>query len=267
MDNINWSRLDEPFDPGAIHWRIGSVSKKKPSATLLAYLDARNVMERLDEVFGKAGWQDNYTQGPDGGVKCTLAVYVGDQWVSKEDGAENTAVEAIKGGYSGALKRAAVKWGIGRYLYALDATWLPIKEGWPPDGAKTVSAKTPSGKWGYIVVPPMPAWALPTQRTPESTPSEPHVESPEVLPDPDVPFDEEAARKAKHHPSWDDDRAGFCARLTIGLELNYAEVAMWCEAIGNPRPSGMEPASRRRLLDFLDTEKGRGRFLDWKEMR
>jgi len=272
---INWPRLAEPFPADDIHWRVGSASKKKPSATVLAYLDARNVMDRLDEVFGPAGWKDEYTKGPDGGVLCRLSAYVGDQWVSKEDGAENTAVEAIKGGYSGALKRAAVKWGIGRYLYALDAVWLPIKEGWPPDGVTTVSAKTPSGGWGYIVIPPLPKWALP--RDGAVAPQEAFVPSPEVLPDADVPFDAEAVRRAKHHASWEDDRPGFCARLGAELDLDYNEVAAWSESTtytdgsgvkrNNPRPSGMDPDSRRRLLDYLGTERGRAAFLDWKEER
>jgi hypothetical protein len=268
MSEINWKRLDEPFPPHAIHWRIGSASKAKPSATLLAYLDARNVMERLDEVFGKAGWKDEYSQGPDGGVKCKLSAFVGDQWVQKEDGASNTAVEAIKGGYSGALKRAAVKWGIGRYLYALDSSWHPIKEGWPPDGVKTVSAKLPSGKWGYIVTPELPSWAVPNSKR----------DKPELYKEePSVPFDgggeeppaedPEEVRKAKHHPSWEEDRPRFQARLSVELDLNYNEVAMWMEAKGNPRPSGMTTKQRSRLLDTLQTEAGRGKFLDWKEER
>jgi hypothetical protein len=51
------------------------------------------------------------------------------------------------------------------------------------------------------------------------------------------------------------------------MDLDYNEVAAWCEAIKNPRPSGMGPDSRRHLLDYLATEKGRSAFLDWKEDR
>ncbi len=48
-------------------------------------------------------------------------------------GCRETQVEAVKGGRSGAMKRAAVQWGIGRYLYNLEKI-LQIssdkKQGW-----------------------------------------------------------------------------------------------------------------------------------------
>ena len=52
--------LAKPFPPEAIHWRIGSKSKKGDKATALAYVDARDVMDRLDKVTGIDGWQDEY---------------------------------------------------------------------------------------------------------------------------------------------------------------------------------------------------------------
>jgi hypothetical protein len=38
-------------------------------------------------------------------------------WISRCDGADDTNIEGAKGGLSDAFKRAAVKFGIGRYLY------------------------------------------------------------------------------------------------------------------------------------------------------
>ena len=38
-------------------------------------------------------------------------------WISKSDGADDSNIEGAKGGLSDAFKRAAVKFGIGRYLY------------------------------------------------------------------------------------------------------------------------------------------------------
>ena len=49
-------------------------------------------------------------------------------WVTKTDGADDTTIEGAKGGISDALKRAAVQFGIGRYLYhpsAFDANKKP----------------------------------------------------------------------------------------------------------------------------------------------
>lgn len=50
-----------------------------------------------------------------GGVECGISIKIDGEWITKWDAAENTQVEAVKGGRSGAMKRAAVQWGIGRY--------------------------------------------------------------------------------------------------------------------------------------------------------
>ncbi len=69
-----------------------------------------------------------------GGVECGISIKIDSEWVTKWDAAENTQVEAVKGGRSGAMKRAAVQWGIGRYLYNLEEgfaqTSLDKKQGW-----------------------------------------------------------------------------------------------------------------------------------------
>ncbi len=118
-------QLRAPFEPDQIRWRVGSTTKDKKKGMALAYIDARDVMNRLDDVLGPAGWTDDYTQGPEGIVFCKLTlVAIG----SKMDGAGRSDIEADKGAVSGALKRAAVKWGIGRYLYDLSSPWVEIEQ-------------------------------------------------------------------------------------------------------------------------------------------
>ena len=100
--------LKKPF---AHHnWRKGAGGKE------LVYIDARQVMNRLDEVFDVGGWQAHY-EHIGGRMICKLSCLIGDKWVTKSDGAGDTNIEGDKGGISDALKRAAVLWGIGRYLY------------------------------------------------------------------------------------------------------------------------------------------------------
>jgi len=82
----------------------------------LVYITARDVMNRLDEVFGVGGWQAHY-ENLGGRMICKLSCRIGDKWITKCDGAGDTDIEGDKGGISDALKRAAVLWGIGRYLY------------------------------------------------------------------------------------------------------------------------------------------------------
>lgn len=122
-----FDRLAAPFDPKDVEWRVGSTSKDKSKGMALAYVDARAVMDRLDDVCGPAGWQDRYEfDGPR--TICYLSVRVGDDWITKADGAGDTQVEAEKGSISGAFKRAAVKWGIGRYLYDVQSPWVRLNQ-------------------------------------------------------------------------------------------------------------------------------------------
>src|SRR3546814_8410857 len=68
-------------------------------------------------------WQDRYAETGKGRRICTISILCGVQWISKSDGAGDTAVEGEKGAISDAFKRFAVKWGVGRYLYDIDAVW------------------------------------------------------------------------------------------------------------------------------------------------
>lgn len=131
--------LKEPFDPKIVSWRVGSTSKDKTKAMALAYIDARDVMKRLDDVMG-LDWQVEY---PFEGC-CRIGLKIDGEWIWRSNGAGETKVEAEKGRYSDAFKRAAVLWGIGRYLYYLPSPWVDI------DQYKQI--KTP---------PQLPNWAIP----------------------------------------------------------------------------------------------------------
>lgn len=124
---IDLAALAAEFPKEAIHWRAQKLSKKGDKAMALAYLDARDVMDRLDAVCGPANWPSQYSETAKGRVLCSLGIRIDGEWVWKTDGAGNTAVEAEKGGISDALKRAAVSWGIGRYLYRIEAPWVPCE--------------------------------------------------------------------------------------------------------------------------------------------
>lgn len=134
----NFSLLTAPFRPDSIHWRAQTVNGKGDAALALAYMDARDVMARLDEVVGAANWQDRYEETPKGRILCTLSIRIDGEWIAKSDGAGETDVEGDKGALSDALKRAAVKWGIGRYLYDMPASWVPCE---------CFEEKNSRGKW------------------------------------------------------------------------------------------------------------------------
>lgn len=120
--------LSAPFPAESIDWRIGSTTKDKSKGMALAYIDARAVQDRLDTVCGMDGWQCNYTPIADGSVVCNIGILIpGDKWVWKSNGAGKTDFEAEKGMYSDAFKRAAVMFGIGRYLYDLASPWVALE--------------------------------------------------------------------------------------------------------------------------------------------
>jgi hypothetical protein len=74
-----------------------------------------------------AGWEDGYIETAKGRVICTIRLEIGGRWIEKSDGAGDTDVEGEKGGISDAFKRAAVKWGVGRYLYDVEPVWAPCE--------------------------------------------------------------------------------------------------------------------------------------------
>ncbi|OJW17774.1 MAG: hypothetical protein BGO49_26605 [Planctomycetales bacterium 71-10] len=87
----------------------------------LQYVTARTVMNRLDEVLGPENWWDEYTP-MENAVICKLTVRLPDgSTVTKSDaGGFTTTADTSdyeKTGFSDAFKRAAVKYGVARYLY------------------------------------------------------------------------------------------------------------------------------------------------------
>jgi hypothetical protein len=156
---IDFQRLALPFAPEEIEWRIQQAGDKggRLWAIVVPYVTNRAIQQRLDDVCGPENWKNEFTPGPDGGVMCGLSIRVGDEWVPKWDGAENTDVEGVKGGFSAAMKRAAVQWAIGRYLYALGETFATITERGRFRG-RTKDQK--SFRWDP---PELPEWALPRQ--------------------------------------------------------------------------------------------------------
>ena len=120
------SALSAFFPPSAVSWRCGAVTGSQGKA--LAYIDARDVMARFDGVMG-IDWQVEYTPMPDGTKCCRIGLFINGEWRWRSNGAGDTSVEADKGSYSDAFKRAAVLWGVGRYLYDLPSPWVEIKPG------------------------------------------------------------------------------------------------------------------------------------------
>ena len=124
-----FERLAEPFPVESVKFRPGATTGDKSKGLALAYIDARDVMDRLDRVITPPNWQCKYSV-VNGIVVCDIGIAVDecDFWVWKGDGAGATDVEGQKGAMSDSFKRAAVKWGIGRYLYDLPNWWEELND-------------------------------------------------------------------------------------------------------------------------------------------
>lgn len=128
-----FAKLSAPFKDDEIEWRVGSTTKDKKKGMMLAYVTNRAIMNRLDEVVGPENWKQTF-RDIHKGIICALSIRLekSGEWITKEDGADLTNIEATKGGLSDAMKRAAVQFGIGRYLYEADSVWVELNEsGYP----------------------------------------------------------------------------------------------------------------------------------------
>lgn len=162
-------RLAEPFPPQDIAWRVSQADAGSGGiyCKVLAYITARAIQDRLDEVAGPGNWRNEpltvHEVRP--GVlamQVGISIKIGDEWVTKYDVAESTKVEPAKGGFSGAMKRAGSQWGIGRYLYHLTEAFAEVSQ---TGGKGWKYAKLKSGEKYYWKPPQLPAWALPKDGT------------------------------------------------------------------------------------------------------
>lgn len=135
------------FSLDKLGWKPQAVKGNRAMAC--CYIDARDVMDRLDSVVGVGAWQDEYQVLPDGSVMCHLRVRINGEWITKSDvggmSEQPDGGDRLKAAFSDALKRTAVKFGIGRYLYSLPAVWCDY------DPTKKQFIGTPS----------LPPWAMP----------------------------------------------------------------------------------------------------------
>lgn len=131
-------QLRQPIPYQDLEWRVLRAGVKSSGgvwALLTPYVTARVVMERLDHVVGPDRWQTSRPEQWQGGAIIGIGIKVGEEWVWKWDGSEAPTEKgddgpqmALKGSLSGALKRAAVAWGIGRELYAVGDVWATVTD-------------------------------------------------------------------------------------------------------------------------------------------
>jgi hypothetical protein len=153
-DNDLYKKLREPFDVRFISWKINNYNADKTKAMITFHIDARAVQHRLNQVVGVEGWSFSFSElEKDKGVhgKLTLFFFCEEPTkakskdeciineVTREDvgyATNSDKNEWYKDAVSDALKRCAVHFGVGHFLYALPPLWIDLKE----PGQKYLSA-------------------------------------------------------------------------------------------------------------------------------
>jgi hypothetical protein len=122
------AKLKAPF--ANVSWRVQSVLKNdKTRARVVAYIDARDVMDRLDDAVGPESWSFDWEPVTMANnqimtVKGKLTVC----GITRCDIGEAGDIEKSKAAVSDALKRAAVHFGVGRWLYDMGTQWATVNE-------------------------------------------------------------------------------------------------------------------------------------------
>ena len=121
--------LAAPFSNADIEWRVSATTQDKSKGLAVPYVTNRAIQNRLDSTVGIDGWQNEFRPRKDGKAQlCGISIYFHEQkqWLTKWDGADDSDFESVKGGLSDSMKRAAVEWGVGRYLYGMTQIWVKI---------------------------------------------------------------------------------------------------------------------------------------------
>lgn len=163
--------LEEPFDPREIKWRVTNTTADRKRGQMLAYADPRAYTDRLNTLFTVRGWTRRYEVQTINNVErklsngsqiagkvvvtCEVTIHglgthsgIGEEWADNENA--GTAAEAQ------AFKRACSCFGLGRYLYDLDGSWVDLDERRQPKST-----------------PKLPDWALPKRKAINKAAQEP----------------------------------------------------------------------------------------------
>lgn len=123
-------RLESPFPAHVVTWKPGAMNKEKTRALMMPFVDARAVMDKLDAICPD-NWSFDAAEVPGAKVptvRGTLTVLGVSRTDFGEGDPSSDAGNSYKAACSDALKRCAVHFGIGRYLYDLPKQWVEWDE-------------------------------------------------------------------------------------------------------------------------------------------
>lgn len=153
------AKLEVPFSPEQVHWRVMNTSNDKKRGQIVPYADPRAYIDRLNALFSPQGWtreyrietMNNITRLKKGEsiisgkvlVTCTVTLNgigshsgTGEEWADDENGMTSADAQAFK--------RACACFGLGRYFYDVMPMWVDLDQNRQPKR-----------------IPSLPTWAIP----------------------------------------------------------------------------------------------------------
>jgi hypothetical protein len=253
-----WEMLSDPFPRHWIQWKPIQVSSGMALAA--AYVDARRIAKVLTKILGLYGWQETtevvHTDDRGVAARCQISISVpGPEriWITRGDFGEQpvkdgeSIASAIKGASTDAFKRAAVKFGVGAYLYFV-GDWVP----YDPSRRKLLES------------PPLPDWALPKYNLFDDPESQLPSESlPESVGDAYEPQRQQPPQQSQGaDQEWNSFRPRLIARCkevakNIGLDANelYAGAVFAMKHYGWREPQPVSRAHLNKLNEFFEERK------------
>ena len=122
--------LSAPFSSSDIEWRVSATNAEKTKGLAVPYVTNRAIQNRLDDTVGIDGWYNDFRPWKNGSAQlCGISIFFPqlEQCLTKWDGADDSEFESVKGGLSDSMKRDAVEWSIGRYLYGMTQVWVTVQ--------------------------------------------------------------------------------------------------------------------------------------------
>jgi len=141
------AELEVPFPPDQVQWRVTNTAKDKRRGQIVPYAGPRAYADRLNALFTPQGWireykietMSNITRMKNGAsivtgkilLTCTVTIIglwshsgTGEQWADDQNGMTSADAQAFK--------RACSCFGLGRYFYEFQGSWVDLDHNLQP---------------------------------------------------------------------------------------------------------------------------------------
>ncbi|MFL5812556.1 MAG: Rad52/Rad22 family DNA repair protein [Bdellovibrionia bacterium] len=184
--------LKAPFPKESLGVKVQSTSKDRTRALLVLYLQHTDVQDRLEMV--DPAWTTEVINEERVGDTVYVRIRMTVKGVSRENVGEGNDPKAA---YSDALKRAAMLFGIGRYLYDSPTVWADYNESRDKFRQWSIQDYEKFVKGSYVTPSPAPVAAQPPAEPRETSRPEPRSESPGLTTKAPASSKEEKGSKGK----------------------------------------------------------------------